>query len=86
MQDRVGPGFRCRLCEQARAGDVALRDSQEKHGRGQMFGGVDLAVDAQDFLSAGDAEVVDRAETEMGDGGDARRPREAHRAGGQEDR
>src|SRR4029079_13531066 len=41
-----------------RAGDFRNGDAEVKHRAGEVFGGVDLAFGAKDFLGAGDPNVI----------------------------
>jgi len=55
----LGSGRARRVCGQFRAGDFDDGGAQEEDGAGQMFGGVDGAIHAQNFLRARDVDVVD---------------------------
>ena len=55
----IGDGRRAAGGEQLRPGNLRNRRAEEESRAGQMFGGVDLAFDAENFLGARDRHVVD---------------------------
>ncbi len=55
--------------EELRGRDLLLGNAQGENSGGEMFGGVDGAIDAHDLLSAADLDVIGEGELVMSETG-----------------